>query len=222
MGGKGERFGNSIPKQFSIIKDQPYFTYVLKQYLQVDKVDAYLLVTNEDWLDYTTRYAYDILGEKCIGVIDGGRTNLDSARKGILWLKQILDKNDIVLIHDITDPIVDEKAVCDAIGYAGEFGCAAVVTEQVHTLYKKDKNDRICGVIEKSIVGSGYSPEAIKYSIAYDCFTKCSENDIENLTSVVALISKYGYEVLAIISRQVDLKITFKEDMEVVKRILRI
>lgn len=72
MGGSGRRFGHAIPKQFTDIKGKPYFAYIFEDFQKVTQIDNFIVVTNPKYMDLTVKYAQDLLGDKLLGVIEGG------------------------------------------------------------------------------------------------------------------------------------------------------
>lgn len=221
MGGKGVRFGDSLPKQFYEINGEPLFSYVLKEYSKIKTVDSFLIVTNNEWMDLTVEYAQRILGNKLLSVIPGGDTNAKSIYNGVVEATKYLNENDILLVHDVTDPIICERAINDAIDACRIHKCIAVVTEQVHTLYTKDPEGYITGTIEKQTVSSGYSPEAFEFSIIKNSYSHASDEELDQMTSAMALVQAHGYRPFCVISHQIDIKITYPEDMEALKLVMR-
>lgn len=221
MGGNGVRFGNDLPKQFYKIDGEPLFAYVLRKYSDIKSIDSFIIVANIEWVSMTLSYAKDILGEKLLSVVAGGDTNAKSTYNGVIEASKFLKDNDILLVHDVTDAIISEKAINDAIDACKEHKCVAVVTEQVHTLYKKDTEGYITGTIEKQTVGSGYSPEAFEYSIIRESYLTASETELEQMTSAMALVQAHGYKPFCVVSHQIDIKITYQEDMEALKLVIR-
>lgn len=220
MGGRGVRFGEIVPKQFYEIDNKPLFAYVIEQYEKLDFIDKFIIVTNEEWFELTAEYAGDILHNKLLEIVAGGSTNAKSTYNGIICASKYLQNEDILLVHDVTDPIIESEAVFKAIECCRQNSCAAVVTEQVHTLYTKDGDGFITGTIEKQSVGSGYSPEAFNFKLVYDCYVSATEFELENMTSAMALVQSRGIKPMTVVSHQLDLKITYKEDMEALKSII--
>ncbi|MDY5684155.1 MAG: 2-C-methyl-D-erythritol 4-phosphate cytidylyltransferase [Treponema sp.] len=214
MGGSGVRFGASVPKQFYEINGEPLFAYVLRKYETIKCIDKFIIVTNSEWGEITNLYATKILGKKLLGIVSGGKTNIESTYNGVMYAAKFLTDSDYLLVHDVTDPIINEKAIREVITAAQKDGCAAVVTEQVHTLYTKNAEGYITGTIKKDCVGSGYSPEAFQYSIIKDCFNKAKDGDFFIKTSAMEVVQSKGIHPKVVVSHQVDLKITYQEDME--------
>ena len=220
MAGNGVRFGSSIPKQFYEIGGEPLFVHVLKKYKEISLVDNFIIVTNPEWMNLTKDYANKILGEKVLGMVCGGETNLKSTYNGVKFASKRLKKGDVLLVHDITDPIIDSKAIINAIHVAKKHGSVTVVTEQVHTLYSVDEDNNVIGTISKNTVGSGYSPEAFEISVLWKAFSMATEEDLCNKTSALELVLSKGISPKVVVSHQLDLKITYREDMDALKKLI--
>ena len=221
MGGKGVRFGESVPKQFYEIDGEPLFAYILRQYSLIDSIDKFVIVTNPEWMSATEKYASLVLGSKLLDIVAGGTTNAKSTYHGVMCASKYLKDDDILLVHDVTDPIICPKAINQAIEQCKKYKCVAVVTEQVHTLYTKDMDGFITGTIEKHTVGSGYSPEAFDFGVVRECFSGASEAELDNMTSAMALVCVHGYKPFSIVLHQIDLKITYHEDMDALKLLIQ-
>ena len=214
MGGSGRRFGHAIPKQFTDIKGKPYFSYIFEDFQKINEMDKYIVVTNPNYMDLTAKYAQLLLGNKLLGVIEGGNSNLKSTYNGVKFASKYLKDEDILLTHDITNSSVDIEAIKMVIETAKKYGAATNGTEQVQTLFTKDSDNTITGTIEKCTIASGYTPEAYQMGLIKSCFDNASEEELMNMTSPLAVIIAKGYKPKIVFSHALPLKLTYDKDME--------
>ena len=214
MGGSGRRFGHAIPKQFTDIKGKPYFSYIFEDFEKINEIDKYIVVTNPNYMDLTAKYAQLLLGNKLLGVIEGGNSNLKSTYNGVKFASKYLKDEDILLTHDITNSSVDIEAIKMVIETAKKYGAATNGTEQVQTLFTKDSDNTITGTIEKCTIASGYTPEAYQMGLIKSCFDNASEEELMNMTSPLAVIIAKGYKPKIVFSHALPLKLTYDKDME--------
>lgn len=214
MGGSGRRFGHAIPKQFTDIKGKPYFSYIFEDFQKINEIDKYIVVTNPNYMDLTAKYAQLLLGNKLLGVIEGGNSNLKSTYNGVKFASKYLKDEDILLTHDITNSSVDIEAIKMVIETAKKYGAATNGTEQVQTLFTKDSDNTITGTIEKCTNASGYTPEAYQMGLIKSCFDNASEEELMNMTSPLAVIIAKGYKPKIVFSHALPLKLTYDKDME--------
>lgn len=126
---------------------------------------------------------------------------------------EFADKNDLVLIHDATNPFVDLRAIVRAIDKAKISGASVVGTNQYHTIYSRTEKDSIVDFIPRGMVGSGYSPEIFKFSIIYPYYEAAKEKTLREMTSTVALALKYNVDVKFVPADLVNIKITYPNDL---------
>lgn len=214
MGGSGRRFGHAIPKQFTDIKGKPYFSYIFEDFQKINEIDKYIVVTNPNYMGLTAKYAQLLLGNKLLGVIEGGNSNLKSTYNGVKFASKYLKDEDILLTHDITNSSVDIEAIKMVIETAKKYGAATNGTEQVQTLFTKDSDNTITGTIEKCTIASGYTPEAYQMGLIKSCFDNASEEELMNMTSPLAVIIAKGYKPKIVFSHALPLKLTYDKDME--------
>ena len=220
MGGSGVRFGADIPKQYVELNGHPLFYWLLIQYKSLNIVDKYILVSNPNWLQYTERIAREVLGEQLLGVVAGGDTMSKSIYNGVMYGRSVLSDDDVLLIHDVTNPVVADEQIPEVIAAARDRGFCVLTTEQVHTIYHIDSDDNIEYVIPRQEVSSGYSPEGFLYGKIYECYSKAEKGELEHMTSAIALAKAHNAQPKAIKSHIINLKITYQEDFDIYKRIV--
>lgn len=89
-GGKGERFGSSIPKPFMSLNGKPVIQYSIDVFEPL--VDEIIIVSNTQYKDY-----------KCV---KGGKTRNESAYKGVCEAS-----GDCIIIHDGARPFLRPETV---------------------------------------------------------------------------------------------------------------
>lgn len=213
MGGSGVRFGADIPKQYIEDHGEPVFAYTLRKYNEIDLIDKIIIISNPAWLEYSSKVAKSILADKLLSVISGGKTRSHSVRNGLMCCHKTANDNDLILIHDATNPFVDASAVRKAIASATAKGAAVVGTNQYHTIYSKKADNTIESFIPRETVGSGYSPEVFKLGIIFPSYEKASDAQLEEMTSTLSLALQYGVDAVFVPANIVNLKITYSHDM---------
>ncbi len=220
MGGSGIRFGADIPKQYVELNGQPLFYWLLHQYKNMSIVNGYILVSHPSWIEYTQKIAERLLGDKLLGVVPGGNTMSKSIYNGVMFARNYLKDNDVLLIHDVTNPVVALEQIDDVVDAARDRGFCVLTTEQVHTIYRIDEENNIKYVIPKQEVSSGYSPEGFLFGKIYDCYLSAKPEELEQMTSAIALAKAHDAQAKAVKSHIINLKITYKEDFDTYKRIV--
>ena len=108
-GGKGQRMGNEVPKQFLLIGKKPILMYTIERFHEYDKTLKIILVLPEEqqnlWKELCSKYSFTIEHQ----IVNGGTTRFESSLNG---LSQIPEGNDgLVGIHDGVRPFVSVNTI---------------------------------------------------------------------------------------------------------------
>lgn len=221
MGGTGSRFGSDIPKQFHEFNGKPLFTHVLREYEEIGVIDKYIIVCHKDWIDYTIPFSAECVGDKLLAVIPGGDTGAKSIKNGIMYIKDYADDNDIILLHDATNPVIVKDKIPEIIQSAFVYGFATLGLEQVHAIYEKSDDNFAMRTLNKNTVTSGYSPEAFLFKYIYECYSTATDDELETATSAIALARWHHATAKIIIGNFINLKITYKDDLDAFRKLYK-
>lgn len=213
MAGVGSRFGNEIPKQFTMIEEKPLFTYIAAKLAQQDYITGIVIVTNPLWFDYTKEWVDRLELRKIISIVSGGATRSNSVFNGLKALKEIAADDDPVLMHDATHPYVDEEGTKKVAEMVQQYGSATLASLNYDTTYLMDDDNNIIKVIPRKNVIAGASPEGFRYGQIYNIYKDTPEEDMEKMTSVGAIALANNIPMKVVPSPVLNLKITYPEDM---------
>lgn len=219
MGGSGTRFGADIPKQFVEVEAQPVFSYVLDKYDRFNKIDSIVMVCHKDWVGYADEWAKRLKIAKYVGTVSGGSTRSESVLNGLRRLGEYAHEDDIVLIHDATHPYLDEGSTADAIRAAEEYGAATLARQQFDTVYRTDASGNLTDVVPREEIVSGASPELFTFGPISRIYEEASTEELASFTSAGAIALANGIPMKVIPTDFVNLKITYRHDMELFERL---
>lgn len=110
LGGKGERYGSDIPKQYVAMAGKPLFLFAYETFSKSEDIDAILLVIPKGYKDKTLKLVGD--KNKLIAIIEGGPSREESAYRAVSYLgKHHADPYAFVFIHDADRPLVSENLI---------------------------------------------------------------------------------------------------------------
>ena len=219
MAGVGSRFGNEVPKQFTLIENKPLFTYIANKLSKQDCITGIVIVTNPLWLDYTREWVEKLDIKKVLSVVEGGATRSNSVLNGLNALQGIAADDSPVLMHDATHPYVDEEGTKMVIEMIQQYGSATLASLNYDTTYLMDDDNNIVKVIPRKNVIAGASPEGFRYGQIYNIYKDTPEEDMEKMTSVGAIALAHNIPMKVVASPILNLKITYPEDMVLFKKL---
>lgn len=220
MGGTGTRFGADIPKQYILIKNKPVFSYILKKLNSVPDIDKVIIVSHHDWLDYVNDWVKRIHADKVVNVVSGGNSRSESVLCGLQAADAFASPDDVIMIHDATHPYVDEEGIAGCIEGVKRYGAATLGAFQYDTCYEKDKDGFVVGVIPREKVVSAGSPECFRFGDIFSIYSEATKEELDNMTCAGALAMEHGIKMIIVPLHLINLKITYKSDMDIFKKII--
>lgn len=221
-GGVGQRMHSDIPKQFIKVNDKPIIAYTIENFQKNTSVETITIVCVKDWIGYLKELIKSYDYTKVRWIIEGGATGHDSIKNGVFFLKDKIDLNDYVIIHDAVRPILPQNILTDVLNVAHKNGNAAssivchppiVYTED----FKSGNSD-----IDRDHVMLTASPQVYKYSLVFECYKKAEIEGKNDFTFTSSLLIYYGYSIYFAKGTTLNIKITTSEDIALFKALLSI
>jgi 2-C-methyl-D-erythritol 4-phosphate cytidylyltransferase len=222
MAGSGVRFGADIPKQFVEVEGRPIYSYIVDAYNRSPLIDKIVIVTHKNWIDYVHEWKEKRGADKLCVVVAGGDCRSESVKNGLLSMEDFASEEDVILIHDATHPYVDEEGNAQIIEAVKTYGGATLGQRQYDTVYQMDRDTHMLKkVVPREEIVSGASSEAFRYGDLYRIYTGASREELESMTSAGAIALHYGIPMKVIGASVINLKITYKKDMDTFKGMIR-
>ena len=206
-GGSGLRLINSskVPKQYISIGSNNIIEYFLEN-LEKNIFDIIVIVCNpkmkKKYLANLKRKFY----WHNIHFTNSGNNRQESSKKGVLFLKKFKPK--IILIHDAARPLIKNKLLKKLIKKLDNNQvCAPYINQNDYIKYKGNNN-----LIKNDLLIFIQTPQAFFYKdILY------AHNKIKNINARddTTLTEKLGIKTKLIKGDKTNIKITFKEDIDI-------
>lgn len=224
-GGRGERMGTGIPKQYMMIGDYPLIYYSLKAFSD-SFVDEIVLVCSEGDEDYCTNEIVERYGfSKVKTITAGGRERYHSVYNGLKALRCVAEGDmrepcDIVFIHDGARPFITEDILSRTYDAVESDHAAIVAMPAKDTVKMSDTDGFITETVRRDLVWLAQTPQAFEFYEIYDCYSKLMESEsslaergilITDDAMVLELFSDTRVKIVPGSDR--NLKVTTPEDL---------
>ena len=123
-GGRGNRMGQDLPKQFLNIQDKPIIMYTCEAFQKHPLIDSIVIVCIDGWQTALQAYANQFNITKLRAIVPGGKNGQSSIYNGISAIAENGNSDDIVLVHDAIRPLVSQEIITKCIRTTEEFGSA--------------------------------------------------------------------------------------------------
>lgn len=215
--GKGKRMKSKVNKILLSLADKPIIARTIEIFEKHKLIDNIALVINRDDKkeieNLIKRYNY----KKIKNIAYGGEKRQDSVYNG---LKSINAKEqDIILIHNAANPLIRENEITVSINEAKKYG-ASVCAFPARDTIKIADNGFVIKTLDRKKLWQMQTPQTAKYLLWKKAFKKAKADNFYG-TDDVTLIERLGYKVKIVPCSEENIKITAKNDLDFVNKILR-
>lgn len=221
-GGVGKRMGADIPKQFIKVKGKPIIIYSIENFQRNEQIEKIVVVCVKDWIDHVKELVKEYGLTKVEWVIEGGSTGHDSIKNGVFFLKDKVNPDDYIIVHDAVRPILPQKAINEVIRVAHEKGNASSsIVCHPPIVYTEDGESGLKDIDREHVMLTA-SPQAYKFSLALSCYEKAEAENKNNFTFTSSLLIHYGERVYFAKGTTSNIKVTKKEDIALFEALLNV
>ncbi len=215
--GKGKRMGKDVNKVFLSLLSNPLIYHTIKNFQDCGMIDGIIVAAQKKDIKKINeiKQQYDFF--KIKNVVEGGKERQDSVYNGLMSIKNAKNE-DIIVVHNGSNPLVNEKEIEDCINAAKQYG-AAVAGFPLKDTIKKINNNFIEKTIERTNVYQIQTPQAIKYGLFAKAFMNAKKKNLK-VTDDASLVEALGKKVRVVDCSCENIKITTQEDLRIAEGIL--
>jgi len=215
-GGRGERIGERVNKQFIEIAGKPILAHTLEPFERCQLVDEVVIVAPKDWLFFVATEIVDAFGfRKVRHVVEGGPERQDSVYAGLRSLERTTE---VVVIHDGVRPFIDEGMIERSVECARESG-AAIFAVRPRDTVKKGAENLVESTLRRDELWLVQTPQTFRYELILRAYENAMAKGFRG-TDDAALVELLGERVTVLEGSHWNLKITTPQDLELARLIL--
>jgi len=216
--GKSQRTGRKN-KVFYPIKGKPLVFYALLTFEKHPKIQKIILVTRKEYFRKIKSLIKNCGFKKIVAVIEDGKERQDSALEGLKAAGEFgAKKGDLILFHNIANPLVSRREISEVIGAAKNYG-AALLAQPLKDTLKKAKNNFVEKTLSRKNLWLAQTPQTIEFYLAKRAFGRAQKDRFYG-TDDVSLVERLGKKVAIVESSYKNIKATTIEDLEIIKCLL--
>ena len=214
--GGGSRMKSDVAKQYLQLRGKEILYYSLKTFQENKNIDAIILVTRKEDVDFCKASIVDKYGfNKVIEVY-----------KGLMSAKTLPEENrDIVLIHDSARPFVTDEMIDSSIKTIKNGNSACTVGMPVKDTIKivEQIDGKAVGIRtpDRSTLYQIQTPQTFRYDMLVSAYEKMFENENHNITDDTMIAEQYeGMLSVIIPGAYENIKITTPEDLDIAEKFI--
>jgi 2-C-methyl-D-erythritol 4-phosphate cytidylyltransferase len=218
-GGRGQRLGGAVSKQFQAIAGQPMLLRALRPFTSHPEVCQVAVVLPGAALVAPPEWLAALAGD-LVSLVPGGVERMDSVENGLLKLRA---ECTIALSHDAARPFVS-RDIIDAVIARARQGEGAIAARPVSDTLKAEKPDGderiISGTIPRDGVWRAQTPQGFPRTLLEEAFRTARQADVRG-TDEAALVERLGRRVHLVPDTIWNLKVTTADDLALAELIAR-
>lgn len=235
-GGVGARLGASTPKQYIEVDDKSILEYTLNAVKAWKAMDSLIIVADKQWWEYIDDMVKRVFSEKLVepdiqsqpcrkfgflGFTEPGKNRQLSIYNALRAIRDYMDNDAVVMIHDGVRPCLSSELInrCDDAmnRYNSLNGCNDGVMpylEVKDTVYVKDTDGNISGMLDRGSLAAGQTPEFFDYWKYLQANEDLSEDEMMLIHGSTEPAVKVGMKIALVPGDEGNFKITTPEDLE--------
>ena len=220
-GGKGQRLGNQIPKQFLKLAGKKVIEHTLDVFQNHPLIDEIIIVANPDYIQEMETIIIRNRYTKIRKILNGGFERYQSSIVAI----NSFDDNEVNLIfHDAVRPLVNDRIISDCIAALDKYSAVDVAIRTTDTIIQVDNNSFISGIPDRSYLMNGQTPQAFKLSTIKKAYELALKDPEFKTTDDCGVVYKYlpHIPICVIQGEQFNMKLTYKEDLFLLDKLFQL
>jgi len=216
--GVGQRFGSDVAKQYQKINGQTVLDITLDIFLSSPSFEKVVLVISPE--DQHFKSLDSITNEKLL-LIDGGEQRQFSVNNALRYLYDNgLPDETPVLVHDAVRPCLSDADLEQLVQTYNKDKIACFLAEPVaDSLKQVNIEKRVVKSVSRDNLVRAQTPQMSKFSDLKKAISKVTKSGIE-ATDEVSALTDCDIEVVAVYSKDPNLKITHYKDLKLAEQIL--
>lgn len=216
-GGRGQRMGTSIPKQFLELGGLPILVHSLRVLQASPRIADIIVAVPESERHYCLteiieRYQFT----KVRDVVLGGKQRQDSVR---LALSAAGQAHTLVLVHDAVRPFLTSEMVEAVLDRAAEVGAALIALPMRDTVKRVGRDSQVKETVDRDGLWLAQTPQAFRAPLLHHLHQKAYQEAVQ-VTDDAQLMEYFGHPVSVVEGSGENIKITRPEDLVIGEAIL--
>lgn len=212
-GGRGARFGGDRPKQLLTLAGLPILQRSIDAFLRSPLVHDVVVALSRDLFAAPPEYLRR--GDRRIDLVEGGERRQDSVANAFA---RVVDRADVVVIHDAVRPLVSVDLIRRTIEAAAETGAAIAAVRAQDTVKRGDASGLITATLPRDEIFLAQTPQAFRTSVLRDALAAAGGGI--SVTDEAALAERAGHRVKLVDGDPRNLKITTSDDLAMAERLM--
>lgn len=215
--GSGSRFSKTELKQYQMIQERTVLEHTVARLNQLPLAGYVLAIGEQDNVAKMLPFSSQEKAHFCLG----GAERVNSVLNALTYLSQIASEDEWVLVHDAARPCVGLDCLQQLVNTAITNDQAAILAIPVRdTLKRVVTNFDIEETVDRSMLWQAQTPQMAKLGVLKRAIEQALQ-DGATITDEASALEHIGEQVSVVQGRSDNIKITYPDDLELARLILK-
>ncbi len=216
--GTGQRMQADRPKQYLQLEQKTLLEHTLDNVLSHPAVSGVVLILNQEDRFWST---LDYRHTKPVMVCTGGKQRHHSVYNGLTHLRQAVEGDPLVLIHDAVRPFVQHHELDRLLEAARDYPQGALLAVPVSdTLKFADDHQCVKVTHPRDRLWRALTPQAFRLNAILQAIGAVISNNLD-ITDDASAMELMGFHPKLIAGSGLNIKITHPDDMKIAQFMLK-
>ena len=215
--GSGSRFSKTELKQYQYIQNHTVLEHTVNRLNSLDLAGCVLAIGENDNFARTLYFDHKEKLHFCLGGVE----RVNSVFNALIYLSDIADEDDWVLVHDAARPCVTQENLQLLVNTAIAHNQSAILAIPVRdTLKLVHTENQIEKTVSRELLWQAQTPQMAKLKILKNALETALANHIV-ITDEASALEYINQPVQVVQGRSDNIKITYADDLELARLILQ-
>lgn len=217
-GGKGDRMGADIPKQFLKIYGKEIIIHTLEKFQYNENIDLIYVGCIKEYIEELENLVkrYNITKIPIGGIIPGGTSGQDTIYRILKKAQEENFDNSICLIHDGVRPLIGDKVINDNIASVKKYGTAVTAVNVFETPFISEDGEMVSNVLERRNTYVAKAPQSFYLGEIVKAHEKIRSSELgynnPKIVDSCSLMKECGKKIHIVNGNRGNIKVTTVED----------
>lgn len=215
--GSGSRFSKTELKQYQYIQNRTVLEHTVNRLNTLDLAGCVLAIGESD--NFARTLSFD--DKEKLHFCLGGAERVHSVLNALIYLSDIADENDWVLVHDAARPCVTRANLEQLVNSAIKHNQSAILAIPVRDTLKQVRVEhQIEKTVSRELLWQAQTPQIAKLKILKNALETALIDHL-TITDEASALEYADFPVQVVQGRSDNIKITYPDDLELAKLILQ-
>ena len=213
--GSGKRFKSSKPKQYLRINHRSLIDVSLEKITRTKKIQNIFIVIDKN-------SSYKIPANRSnVYLVQGGNTRTKSVYNALKFISKNISNSKNILIHDAARPCVEIKDINNLLAQSISSRTGVSLGYPLTNALKKiNQHSIVINNIKRDNLYMSFTPQVFNFTKLFSAYSDIISKKIE-VDDEIEAMNLNGHKVKIIRASVGNIKLTYKDDLEIVKILMK-